>query len=85
MGTYFDDGLRMWFDWVPQTSYMEYAWNCGSFLSNLFVIVNLFGQLVGATLVVSQNYATIACGMLFGITTLQVMWIEYHLNNRFLL
>lgn len=76
VGTYIDDGIRMWFDWSAQSQYMEYYWKCGSFLANLFVIVNLLGQLIGASLVIAQKYATTACGILLSITLLQV-------NSRF--
>ena len=72
VGTYIEDGFRMWFDWWPQSQYMQYSWNCGSFLAHVFVIVNLIGQLVGSALVISRKYATVACWILLGITVLQV-------------
>jgi hypothetical protein len=72
VSTYIDDGIRMWFDWTAQTKYIDIAWNCGSFLATLFVIVNLIGQLAGASLVVAQKHAAPACGLLLFITFLQV-------------
>lgn len=35
----------MWFQWGEQSEYIDATWNCGRFLANFFVFVNLLGQL----------------------------------------
>lgn len=35
----------MWFQWGEQSEYIDATWNCGRFLANFFVLVNLLGQL----------------------------------------
>lgn len=38
----------------------------------MFVLINLFGQLGGAVLVIARKYVEVACGILFGIIAIQV-------------
>ena len=38
----------------------------------MFVMINLFGQLGGAVLVLARKYVEVACGILLGIIALQV-------------
>ena len=42
------------------------------FLATMFVMINLFGQLGGAVLVLARKYVEVACGILLGIIALQV-------------
>lgn len=73
ISTFFEDGLRMWFQWTEQREYMDMSWGCGKFLATLFVLVNLIGQLGGCALVLVQYRVNIACGVLFFIVVLQVI------------
>lgn len=72
ISTFFEDGLRMWFQWTEQREYMDMSWGCGKFLATIFVLVNLLGQLGGCALVLLQFRVTIACCVLFFIVVLQV-------------
>ena len=62
----------MWFQWGEQRDYMNSQWSCGLFLATLFVIFNMFAQLIGSGLVLSRFYVQPACGLLFGTVVLQV-------------
>lgn len=62
----------MWFQWGEQRDYVNATWNCGWFLSVMFVLFNLVGQLACCALVLSRKQVNIACFVLFGIIGLQV-------------
>lgn len=72
ISTFFEDGLRMWFQWSEQREYMDMSWGCGKFLATVFVLVNLIGQLGGCAMVIFRYRVNIACGVLFFIVVLQV-------------
>lgn len=72
IATFFEDGLRMYFQWNEQREYMDMSWGCGKFLATVFVIVNLFGQLGGCGMVIARFKVDIAVGLLFFIVVLQV-------------
>lgn len=87
ISTFIEDGIRMWMQWGEQRDYMDATWKCGSFLASLFVFVNLVGQLGSCVLVLIRKYVGVACGILFGIITLQsiayiVLWdMKFFLKN----
>ncbi|TMS01312.1 Surfeit locus protein 4 [Larimichthys crocea] len=47
VSTFLEDGVRMWFQWAEQSEYIESTWSCGRFIANVFVLLNLLGQLDG--------------------------------------
>ena len=51
---------------------MNQAWGCGYFLASLFVLTNLIGQIGSCIMILSRQKVGIACGILFGIISLQV-------------
>ncbi|CAG0883220.1 unnamed protein product [Cyprideis torosa] len=73
ISTFFEDGLRMWFQWNEQRDYMDISWGCGWFLATLFVFVNLVGQLGAVFMVLFRYKVDWACGVLFGIVFLQTI------------
>lgn len=90
IATFFEDGLRMWFQWNEQREYMDMSWGCGKFLATVFVLVNLFGQLGGCALVITRFKVEIACGILFFIVVLQtiaysILWDLHFLLRNFAL
>jgi len=72
IATFFEDGLRMYFQWNEQREYMDMSWGCGKFLATVFVLVNLLGQLGGCGMVMARFKVDIAVGLLFFIVVLQV-------------
>ena len=72
VATFFEDGIRMWFQWSEQRDYIDHSWNCGAFIGTLFVLINLFGQLAGCFMVLGRVKVEIAVGILFGTILLQV-------------
>lgn len=74
IATFLEDGLRMWFQWNEQREYMNISWGCGAFLATCFVLINLFGQIGGCIMVLARFRVTIACGILFFIVCLQVIF-----------
>ncbi|XP_065185631.1 surfeit locus protein 4 homolog [Sycon ciliatum] len=85
VATFLEDGFRMFFQWTEQADYIESTWNCGSILSNLFVILNLFGQLVGGALVMIRMKVEIGVGTLFGVVILQTLAYSILWNLHFFL
>jgi uncharacterized membrane protein YphA (DoxX/SURF4 family) len=85
ISTFLEDGLRMWFQWNEQRSYMNDSWNCGIFLATTFVFVNLVFQIGGCVMVLGRFKVTIACGTLFFIVVLQTVAYSILWNFQFLL
>lgn len=55
LSTFLEDGLRMFYQWNDQVSYIKSTWRCGAFLSFLFVLFNLVGQLVPSGLILLRK------------------------------
>ncbi len=72
IATFFEDGLRMWFQWPEQKDYINLTWHSGEILGHLFVFVNMICQLAGCGMVLVRKQVPIAVGMLFGVIVLQV-------------
>ncbi|XP_077287332.1 surfeit locus protein 4 isoform X2 [Arctopsyche grandis] len=85
ISTFFEDGLRMWFQWNEQREYMDMSWGCGWFLAMVFVLVNLIGQLGGCVMVLGRLKVDIACGVLFFIVVLQTFAYSILWDMQFLL
>ena len=79
VSTFLEDGIRMWFQWNEQRDYISATWGGGWFLATIFVIINLCGQLGGCVMVLSRKQVNIACGLLFGIIALQVLYLSTHM------
>uniref|UniRef100_A0A3Q3ERS9 Surfeit 4 n=1 Tax=Labrus bergylta TaxID=56723 RepID=A0A3Q3ERS9_9LABR len=85
VSTFLEDGVRMWFQWGEQSEYIDSTWNCGSFLANFFVLLNLLVQLGGCLLVLSRNFVQYACFSLFGIIALQTVAYSILWDPKFLM
>ncbi|XP_013878268.1 surfeit 4, like [Austrofundulus limnaeus] len=85
VSTFLEDAVRMWFQWSDQSEYMESTWSCGHVLANVFVLVNLLGQLGGCVLVLSRNCVQPACCALFGILSLQMVAYSLLWDLKFLM
>jgi uncharacterized membrane protein YphA (DoxX/SURF4 family) len=85
ISTFLEDGLRMWFQWNEQRTYMNDSWGCGIFLATTFVLVNLVLQIGGCIMVLARFKVTIACGILFFIVVLQTFAYSILWNFQFLL
>lgn len=77
ISTFFEDGIRMWFQWGEQRDYIEQTWNCGAFLSVLFVLFNLIAQLGGCLMILSRQKVEIAVGILFSVVMIQVSGLHF--------
>ena len=62
----------MWMQWGQQRDYIMHSWNVGWFIGTLFVVTNLFGQLVPCGMILARKKTDIACGILVFIITVQV-------------
>lgn len=67
-----EDGIRMWMQWGEQRDYIMRSWSVGSVLGTLFVLINLFGQLVPCGMILARKKTDIACGILVFIIAFQV-------------
>lgn len=85
VATFLEDGVRMWYQWKEQSSYINHHWNCGSFIANLFVVYNLFGQLIPSGLVLAQRFVKPSVGVLFGVVFTQTVGYGILFDVRFLL
>jgi len=85
ISTFLEDGIRMWFQWNEQRDYISYSWSCGSFIGTLFVITNLFCQLVPCFLILTRKHVNIACYVLFATIALQTLAYKILWDGRFLL
>jgi len=85
ISTFFEDGIRMWFQWTEQREYIESAWHCGAFLAAVFVIINLIGQIGGCLMVLSRQKVEIAVGILSFIVFLQTVAYSILWDLKFLM
>ncbi|XP_041370437.1 surfeit locus protein 4-like [Gigantopelta aegis] len=85
ISTFLEDGIRMWSQWGDQRDYMNQAWGCGYFLASLFVLINLLGQIGSCIMILSRQKVGIACGILFGIISLQTIAYSILWDFHFLL
>lgn len=85
VSTFLEDGIRMWFQWGEQRDYMNASWGVGWFLSTLFVVFNLIGQLGASIMVLARLKVEAACGILFFIVALQTVAYSILWDPQFLL
>uniref|UniRef100_A0A671TKY5 Surfeit locus protein 4 n=1 Tax=Sparus aurata TaxID=8175 RepID=A0A671TKY5_SPAAU len=85
VSTFLEDGVRMWFQWSEQSEYIDSTWSCGRFLANVFVLLNLLGQLGGCVLIISRNFVQYGCCSLFGIIALQTVAYSILWDPKFLM
>lgn len=71
VGTFVEDGFRMWYQWAEQRDYIDTSWNCGWTIATAFVIINMIGQLVGSAAILCQKHVKPMCYTLFVVIFLQ--------------
>ena len=81
VATFIEDGIRMWFQWTEQADYINITWGCGAFLANMFVIINLIGQLGACTTILVRKFVPASVGVLFGIILLQVLAVHFDMHS----
>ena len=85
IATFFEDGIRMWFQWSDQSDYVSSAWYMPVFFGHIFVIYNLLVQLVGCLMVIAKYKVQIAVGLLFSILILQTFAYPILWDGKFFL
>lgn len=72
LATFVEDGLRMWYQWHFQRTYLDLYWGCGYFLSSLFVLINLVTQLAGSLMIALRCRVRLGCQFLGLSVVLQI-------------
>ncbi|ESN96852.1 hypothetical protein HELRODRAFT_85923 [Helobdella robusta] len=85
VSTFIEDGIRMWSQWESQRDYMMRFWDIHYILGTIFVLVNLFGQLGGAAIVLGRKYVNVGIAVLFFVVILQTIAYNILMEPRFLL
>jgi hypothetical protein len=75
-----EDGIRMWFQWKEQRDYIAYSWGCGYIGGTIFVVLNLFGQLLPCGFVLLRKHVNTAVYVLFGVVALQVETFSFYIK-----
>ncbi|KAF1744887.1 hypothetical protein MXB_4194 [Myxobolus squamalis] len=79
LSTFFEDSLRMWFQWPEQRDYFNYVWKCGIIFSNFLVLFNLIGQIIPAILVALNVRAVQSSYFLLLLVIIQVIFNAQYL------
>ncbi|XP_017119909.1 surfeit locus protein 4 homolog [Drosophila elegans] len=85
VATFFEDALRMWFQWVEQQAFLQDRHQCSATLAVAIVLLNLVGQLAGCALILLHLFTNFAVTMLAGLVLLQVHIYEVPLQMHLLL
>lgn len=85
VATFFEDGIRMWYQWVEQREYIDHQWNCGYIIGTMFCLVNLLGQLAGCFMVLARIKVEAAVGLLFAIIVIQTVAYQVFTDVKFFL
>ncbi|XP_019619376.1 PREDICTED: surfeit locus protein 4 homolog [Branchiostoma belcheri] len=85
MMTFFDDGLRMIYNWTNQTKYFEHSWDISATVAGIAVSLNMVGQLVGCGLVLARRKVEWGCGILFTNVIFQAVMYEYFKYAKYIL
>ncbi|KII72135.1 Surfeit locus protein 4 [Thelohanellus kitauei] len=85
LSTFFEDALRMWFQWPEQRDYFNHVWRCGVIFSNVLVFLNLFLQLIPGALVCVNKYATQSAYILLGTVVVQGIVYKVIFNLQYLM
>jgi len=85
ISTFVEDGFRMWYQWNEQRDYINTSWNCGTFIANSFVFINLVGQLAGSFMILAQKHVKPVCASLLVIIFLQSLAYSILWDMKFLM
>lgn len=85
VSTFFEDGVRMWFQWGEQRDYFSQTWNCSAVFGVLFVLFNLFGQLAGVAMVLARQKVEIAVAILGTVIVVQTVAYSILWDLQFLM
>ncbi|XP_016983308.2 surfeit locus protein 4 homolog [Drosophila rhopaloa] len=85
VATFFEDALRMWFQWVEQQAILQDHHNCSAEIAVAIVLLNLVGQLVGCGLVLLHLFTNFAVTLLAGLVLLQAHIYEVPLRLHLML
>jgi len=84
VSTFIEDGTRMVYQWGEQRDYISSTWKCGWFLGNIFVMINLFGQIGASIMVLTRKKVEFGGYILFGIIFLQTIAYSILWDLKFL-
>lgn len=73
LSTFIEDGIRMIYQFPEQRDYMDELWGCGNFGGTLFVLINMFGQLVASGFVLVRKNVREASFAFFGLILFQTI------------
>jgi len=82
--TFIEDGIRMLYQWTEQRDYINTTWGVGWFISCVFVLINLVGQIGASLMVLSKKQVNLACYSLCAIILLQTIAYSILWDLKFL-
>mmetsp|Transcript_30674 Transcript_30674/g.80307 ORF Transcript_30674/g.80307 Transcript_30674/m.80307 type:complete len:270 (+) Transcript_30674:36-845(+) len=88
LSTFAEDGIRMFFQWGEQTTYIMHTWGTISLLAKLFVLFNLVCQLVPVGVLLSplnKTFKKAAIGSLAAVMVVQTIAYTVLWNASFFL
>lgn len=85
IATFLEDGLRMWMQWPEQRNYVMNTWRTRRMMGDLFVIVNLFSQLIPCGMILTRKKTDLACVILAFTIVLQSIVYGIFLLPQFFL
>ncbi|XP_017044307.1 surfeit locus protein 4 homolog [Drosophila ficusphila] len=85
VATFFEDALRLWFQWAEQLALLQDHHQCSTALAVAMVLLSLVGQLAGCALVLLHLYTNFAVTLLASLVLLQAHIYEVPLELHLLL
>ncbi|KAI9593106.1 SURF4 family-domain-containing protein [Syncephalis fuscata] len=83
--TFFEDALRLVFQWTSQLNYLIYTQGMPSFIAYLFLIYNILAMTIAGGMAIGKKRTEVAVGVLFSTVIIQALGYGLVFEWHFLL